>query len=143
MKNRGSASGMFLIELLLALLIFAIASAICLQVFVTAHLLSAESNNINHAVVAAQNVAECFKASNGDLAQTANLLQGSTETADNRLTQYFNSEWKPAASNDFNFILEVTLAPQQGGFVSGELTVNAAKGDLLFAIPISALEVRP
>jgi len=120
MKTKGSASGMFLIEILLALLIFAIASAICLQVFVTSHQIAADSNTLNRAVVAAQNGAECFKAAGGDLKETAKLLSGYE-----------------------GYNIEIKELTKSGGLVTAEVNVSDASGNLIFSVPVSAMEVGP
>jgi len=145
MKNRGSSSsGMFLIELLLAILIFAIASAICLQVFVTAHQTAEGSSRLNRAVVAAQGGAECFKAAGGDMAETSKLLGQSAVTggdSGDTLVQYFDSSWKPVkpvSQDDFSYILMIRQLSKQDGLTEGAVTVDDAAGNLIFSIPVSA-----
>jgi len=120
MKNRGSASGMFLIEILLALLIFAMASAICLQVFVTAHQIAADSNTLNRAVVAAQNGAECFKATGGDIKKAEELLTGYE-----------------------GYMIEIKELSNSGGLITAEVNVRDELGNIIFYVPVSAMEVRP
>lgn len=67
MKSERSASkaGLFLIELIIAIAFFAVASAICVQLFVKAYLISARSSDISVASGIAQNEAEAFKADSG------------------------------------------------------------------------------
>jgi type II secretory pathway pseudopilin PulG len=141
MKTRGSGSGMFLIEILLALMIFAIASAICLQVFVTAHNTASESSTLNSAVVAAQNGAECFKAVSGDLSAAAKLLKNATVTDGDTLTIRFDKDWQPVSSDAFYYILNVKRVLQQGALVTGEVTISDNSGGIIFSIPVSAMEV--
>jgi type II secretory pathway pseudopilin PulG len=145
MKERGgsSASGMFLIELLLAIMIFAIASAICMKVFVLSHQIAAGSNDLNHAVVAAQSGAECFKASSGDLSETANLLGGNYGAESDTVALYFDAAWKHAGSSSYDYILEIKQFSNQDGLIDGEVTVSDISGDLIFSIPVSVLEVAP
>ena len=57
-KSRARSSSLFLIELILAILFFSVASAVCVQLFVKSHLLSTDSNALNHAVNECANVAE-------------------------------------------------------------------------------------
>ena len=139
-----SASGMFLIELLLAILIFSVASAICLRVFVTANQISTESHNLNRAVIAAQNGAECFKATGGNLAEAAGLLNGELADGGSAVEIYFDSAWQPAVQGDFKYILKIGEVNRQGGsLISGEVTVSEAAGGLIFSIPVSVTEVAP
>ena len=105
MNNRiaRSKSTLFLIELILAIGIFAVASAICIQLFVRAHLLSKESEAITHSLYAATSAAEVFKATNGQPGPMAELLSASDENG--QLVVYYNSTW------------EIVPSPVPGGFV--------------------------
>lgn len=64
-KNRPRSSSLFLMELILAILFFSIASAVCVQFFVKSHLLSRESRVLSQAVNECSNIAEVFDASEG------------------------------------------------------------------------------
>ena len=134
MKTRSSGSGIFLMEILLALLIFALTSAVCLQVFVTAHRIAAESDSLNRAVVAAQNVAECFKASNGDLSETARLITG--EDVKLKDVESFGVTY-----DDYSF--EIKKLAGSGGLVEGEVSISDSSGKLIFSVPVTAMEVAP
>ena len=132
-----SGSGLFLIELMLAILIFALASAICLQVFVTASQLSDESVAINRAVISAQSGAECFKATGGDLNETAALLSEvysgvTTETLD---------DGSGTITLVRDYIVEITRGAPANGLIEGEVNVRDLSGSLIFSIPVAVLEV--
>ena len=66
-----------LMELLVMVLVFALAAAVCLQGFATAAELRRETACYDRAVVLAQNGAEVLKACGGDLPEAAVLLGGS------------------------------------------------------------------
>lgn len=57
---RKSKAGLFLMELLISLLFFAFAGAICLQLFVGAHNSNQKSRKISHASALLTNYAESF-----------------------------------------------------------------------------------
>ena len=59
-KNRPRASSLFLMELIIAILFFSIASAVCVQFFVKSHLLSRDADALNHAVNECSSVAEAL-----------------------------------------------------------------------------------
>ena len=63
MKHKAS---LVLMELLVMLLVFALAAAFCLQVFVKAKVISEETVRRDQAVVLARNGAELLKATGGD-----------------------------------------------------------------------------
>lgn len=62
-KNRPRSSSLFLMELILAILFFSIASAVCVQIFVKSHLLSQDAEALNRAVTICSNTAEELSAS--------------------------------------------------------------------------------
>lgn len=76
MRNRTS---LVLMEQLIMVLVFALAAALCLQVFVRADRISRETGRRDLAVSLAQNAAETLKACRGDLEEAARILQGSKE----------------------------------------------------------------
>lgn len=126
-----SGSGLFLIELMLGIMIFAIAAAVCLKVFVTASDVSLDSAGLNRAVILAQNSAECFKAAGGDLAETAGLLDESFSSED---TLVYESS---------GLIVEIKRVSAQAGLTEGTVTVKNQSGNPIFSIPVSVLEVAP
>ena len=63
-------SGIFLIELILAIFFFSLASAVCVQIFVKSHLLSRASQRLSHAVNECCSIAEVL--TGADSLDTAN-----------------------------------------------------------------------
>ena len=100
-----SKSGLFLMELIIAIAFFAFASAICIQLFAKAHLLSARSGDINRAVATAQSAAECFKSTDASIEEMAALL-GSAAVGEAIVITY-GDDW--TQSGDTRFILTVRL----------------------------------
>lgn len=103
MNNNSSRSGLFLMELILSIFIFSVASAICIQLFIGSHTLSKKSITLNNAVTWCQNVAECFYATDGDLNEMVNLLnldKNITSLAnDEQLIIYFNGDNNPLTND--------------------------------------------
>lgn len=62
--NRRTSFGneLTLLELIIVIGLFAVFSAVNLRIFATAHKISEDSVRLSHAIVAAENAAECFKA---------------------------------------------------------------------------------
>lgn len=67
MNHRSSKSSLFLMELIMSILFFSLASAICLMMFIKSHTLSKESVELNHSVTLCESVVEQFYGNNGDL----------------------------------------------------------------------------
>ena len=73
MRNKASV---VLMEQLIMLLVFALASAACLGIFVSSHRISQAAKHQDTAAILAQNGAETMKNTAGDLQQTAQVLSG-------------------------------------------------------------------
>lgn len=69
-----SKSGSFLMELILSILFFSVASAVCIQLFAKAHLLDQKTGYQNQAVIWAENLASLWQAENGDLSVVRDIL---------------------------------------------------------------------
>lgn len=72
-RNRARSSSLFLMELIIAIFFFSAASAVCIQFFVKSHLLSRDSNTLNHAVNECASTAELIDTSDG-IEDCLNLL---------------------------------------------------------------------
>lgn len=69
-----SKSSSFLMELILSILFFSVASAVCIQLFAKAHLLDQKTGYQNQAVIWAENLASLWQAENGDLSLVRDTL---------------------------------------------------------------------
>ena len=110
-RIKPTRSGLFAIELLIAVGVFSLCAAICVGLFVRAEVMSRDSADLNRAVTEARNAAECFKAAGGDLEETARLTGG--ELAGDVLLLRYDGE------------LELTLTPaRENGYISAVLSVK-------------------
>lgn len=67
MKISRKRSSLVLMELIVSLLFFSVVSALCVKVFLTAHLASTQNQKLAHAVTTCQSVAEVLVASNANM----------------------------------------------------------------------------
>lgn len=72
-------SSLFLMELIVSILFFALSGSVCIQLFVKAHLLGQETAGQNQYALWTQNLAELWLACEGNLTQVRQLL---SETPD-------------------------------------------------------------
>ena len=98
---KSSKSSLFLIELIISILFFSLASAACIQLFVKAHLLDKKTQETNHIVMWSQNLAELWYASDGEIYPVYEKLvddydeQHAYLSNDRRtITLYFNKDWE-------------------------------------------------
>ena len=115
-RIRPTRTGLFAIELLIAVGIFSLCAAICVGLFVHSEVMSQDSADLGLAVTEARSAAECFKAAGGDLEETARLTGG--ELAQDILHLRY----------DENF--ELVLTPvQEDGYISAVLSVRRTDAD--------------
>lgn len=91
--STSSKSSLFLIEMMLSILFLALASAVCVSMFVRATTMGEQSENLSAAVAHAQSVAESFKSCDGDVAALCELF----DTADDgtgSVTIFYDNDWK-------------------------------------------------
>lgn len=79
MRNRSSKSeSLFLIEMIVVVFFFAVCAAVCARLFVQSHRMKNESLTLTRAVMDAQNAAELFYATGGDLERVQDALPDNT-----------------------------------------------------------------
>ncbi len=98
MRTSGcSKSGLFLMELIFLVPLFAISAAICLQMFAYASLTAQKAENLSYATLAARSAAECYQATGGQLVEVADVLSGTaTQTT---MTVAYDDQWLPVAGD--------------------------------------------
>ncbi len=98
MSTKGiSKSGLFLMELILVILLFAISAAICLQMFTYASLTVQKAENLSDATLVARSGAECYQATTGDLTQVSSILGGTVEG--DTLTVGYDNQWNSVSDH--------------------------------------------
>ena len=136
MKSKAPLS---LMEQLVMLLVFALAAALCLQVFVFSAQTSRWCEARDSAVTQVQNAAELVKANHGDLSRCAAQLGGS---ADGQLWQIgYDENWN-ISETGANYQLIITPLPTEHATLgSAEILAQTAAGDELFGVTVSWQEV--
>ncbi|MBQ7564325.1 MAG: hypothetical protein IJT16_10085 [Lachnospiraceae bacterium] len=111
MKQKNAGTSLFLMEMIIIVLFFSVSSAVCVQAFVNSHLIDRKTQELNHAVYAAQSVAEVMKGTDGTI---ESLLSAYPEAkaAENGLSLYYNSEFKSCNGSDphLSYLLEASLS---------------------------------
>ena len=132
MNRKGSKSALFLMELSLAILFFAAASAVCVQLFVKAHLMSQDTVDLNRAVAGAETAAAVLRAEDGDLNAALPLLEGAA-AEDGGLVIYYDADWKPAAKEGAVYVMRLSPAADEVTAVTVE---RLEDGGELFSLPV-------
>lgn len=109
--NNSTKSGLFLIEMIIAIAFFAIAAAVCTNLFVRAHLISENTRQSNMAVLTAQSVVEGFKASDGTAEGVAGVIApGAQVTAsDGSFNLFYDEDWQQTDRENCKFVVDVSI----------------------------------
>lgn len=127
-RKRASSSTLFLMELILAILFFCIAAAICVYVFAMSHVIHLGSVEQDNAVKITQNISEILRSSK----DKEDLVQGLSST--------FNISGEVNLNDDIIIKesgLTTTLIPSYNqGLLSLDITVTAGDGQEIYTILI-------
>ena len=140
MKNKTSLS---LMELLLMVLVFLLAAALCVKVFVYSRLRSADDELSAMAERKAQYAAEMIKAADGDLARAAKMID-----VDNlkcaayypeALEMYFDENWEPhSAFSAIHFTYRLVAEKKTEGYLgTADIVVTDVEGKELYRLSAS------
>lgn len=146
-RIKPTRSGLFAIELLIAVGVFSLCAAICVGLFVRSEVMSQDSADLNRAVTEARSAAECFKAVGGDLEKTAELTGGQISGDTTLFISYDQSWHKLDAGAEGAFDITLTLRPEDG-YTGASLSVQRydrtekeTTGTTILFWEIAALEV--
>lgn len=119
MNRRNSYSNeLTLLELIIVIGLFAVFSAVNLRIFASAHKISEDSDRLSHAIVAAENAAECFKAG----------LEPALS---------YDEGWLPTQENLAEYVLTLEQF-SQSGVSTAEITVTDKTDGELFSLTVKA-----
>lgn len=148
MNNNARKTGLFLMELIIAILFFSLAATICIQLFVKSHMISERSIALNHSILLAQNTAEIFYATNGDPEKMASLLgcgesSGTAAVADSdnasTLTLFYTDKFDrldPAEAASAVFQQTISLyADSDPALITCHIVISElSSGDVIYSL---------
>lgn len=117
---RASKASLFLIELIILILFFAVAGGICVKLFVAAHLDSTSGENLSQAVLAVQSTAEAYKVAETE-EQMLQYVPGAQMTEDGFEILY-DAAWNPTQAAQAVFQVRVRMTERDG---VGEAQIDA------------------
>ena len=136
MKRKTPQSVVFLTEILLALMIFALCSSVCAGLFALSDRISKDSGVLGHAVIAAHNGAEAFKTKTS-LAGISQALGGFAWADGGGCTVRYGADWKPV-TEDAVYEMQIGLT-QDAVLRYADVLVLDGDGRVLFRLGASAL----
>lgn len=115
-------SSLFLLELMISILFFSLASALCMLLFAKANSLERRSADLNHAVNACTSVAEILKTEDDVLSSLSEIYPDSSMDK-NIFFVYYDKDWIPCTSENAEFILQLMLS-KSGNLLSGDIQIS-------------------
>ena len=137
MRNKAPLA---LMEQLVMLLVFALAAALCLQVFVLSDQLSRRCEERDRAVVAVQNAAEITKTCKGNVVDCFGILGGSVDGSAWKIG--YDVDWQQTAADQAAYeVLVVPVASETERLGTAEVCAQTIEGEQLFRLTVSWQEV--
>ncbi len=112
MHQQSKRSSLFLLELILAIGFFCIASAVCVQIFVKSYTIEQESSALNHAVHLATSAAETFRHSDIDSYET-----------------YYDKDWNVCDKEDVYYTFKLSIE-RDNSLEIAQITIEAKNSTL-------------
>ena len=145
-STRFRASGLFLTELILAILFFSVAGAVCLQVFAKSHRMSRDARRLELAVSECSSAAELLEAS-GDEAEALSLLRERyplAESSSDGLVLLFDRENQPCGESDADLVISIRLSTHERLLTARLTACRAGDTENIYALELSHhLQRRP
>lgn len=127
-------SNLFLIELTIAILSFALCAGICMRIFAKASIDLRESERLLSSMSNAENAAELYKHFSGDLEAVASALGGTA--AGNALKIHYDKDWNvcPPALCEYTLTLAKIEYSQTG---KADITVSGRDGKTIVSFSVT------
>jgi len=127
-----SRSRAFLVEFIIVILFFSIATGIIVRVFAGANSIRQKANDLTIAAAKVQSIAEYAKASEGKKDYIEQLeKQGAIEEQEETYVYYYDKEWAlQKGSQNYNYKIEVQCESQSlkaGEVLKVQISANKAK----------------
>lgn len=138
-----SRSSLFLMELLISLLFFSLASAVCIRLFAKSHLISQDTINQNNAIVQAQNLAETWLATEGNMQDLNRLLEQGVPSEDGlRIWLLFDEDWAPLSDNseaESSYVAELlsSASASEDGLLHATVSVYENQGNVIYSLELA------
>ncbi|HIW21114.1 MAG TPA: hypothetical protein H9887_03735 [Candidatus Dorea intestinavium] len=113
MKRRTvNRANILLMEIIIALLFFSVASAVCIQIFVKAHLLGQDSKALNFATTQTSSMAELLRYSN-DAPSTLSPYYGELSKEYGGYCIYFDKKYNICEKEDYFYRILIISKPKE------------------------------
>ncbi len=106
-----SRSSLFLMEMIVTILFFSLAAAVCVKCFVSAHMMGKETYELNHAIAIATGYAEVMRGTDGDIDSITEVFKDSVRGDDSYIMVFYNDRFEACDPDDAVYAGDITLTP--------------------------------
>lgn len=140
-RSRARSSSLFLMELILAILFFSVASAVCVQIFVTSHMLSNNSRALNYGVNECASLAEIIDTADGiedcllllKKAYPGGTFSGSGTAAEADLLFCYDDSFSFCGKENSSYTLSLHLS-QADHTLTARMDFSEASGESIYQL---------
>lgn len=122
-QQKNTRSGLFLTELMIAVLFFALGSAVCIQVFVKAYTVNQDARCLSFASLEVSGAASAVKYTDGSPASLKKYFPMLTEEAD-ELVIYYDKKFRECEKSKGFFAMHISVS-QEGSVNHAHIRVTA------------------
>ena len=134
--RNSSKSSLFLMELIIAIVFFALASSVCLQLFVKSHLLSARTKELNTAVNLCTSAAEFIRQCEGSGEILQELMPQLTVSQEDSLLAYYDEKFQVCSQENADYLLKILLDTGET-MVSAQVSLTAEDSkEIIHELPV-------
>lgn len=135
-RQRPSSSSLFLMELILAILLFCIAATICVSVFARSNLMHKESVELNRGLNVTQNMAELILSDTNleNIAQNISLqypISDISQSFDEPTYVYLDSDFTETVESDSSAYTMVLTPSIDDGMLSADIEIKKSDSSTL------------
>ena len=140
MSRKHSRTSIFLIEFTISLLLFSLATAVCVQLFVQSHQRSSESTRLSRSVVEAQNMAEIYRGCGGQIDETIKTLKSEypymETTNSTEAAAFFNKDFEHSQESDSYFMTKISFNKASEYSTMEIIITETENGTEIYSLPV-------
>lgn len=109
MTNRKSRTSLVLMELIIIIMFFSLASAVCVQLFVMSHLITKETKALNNAINITQSISEVMNGTDGSINSIKEYYPSASGDSDYFVIYYDKDFNETEDINNAEYAADVTV----------------------------------
>ena len=145
-RKNSSGTGVFMMEMMMVVFCFILCASTCILVFVKSNQMSRYAQDTNQGVLAAESIAEVWKAEGGEglTRRLAAISSGGAVAGAGSCRMYWDKDWKVTAGAEHAAYQAEIAWTEAGGLASGTIQVTDMAGTReIFTMPVSKYQAVP